>query len=437
MAFSLLDLVVSFSAKGLELVTDALTKVSSKAAAAGAAMTDLSSAAGAASAALTATTTGMSTLSRASDVLQGALQKIAAGMGLSVVSLNGLAAAGVATSAMGQALSFQLEMLSRTVAGLFGPEIRKVIELVRDLTVKLQQLSDAQKTNLAYWLQGASVATALGTALTAMFGPLVGILGGLAAGLLVAQDGLGGLFTQLRPLLDVLKDFGAQLMEAFAPLQAVGTELFGSLVAAIKPLLSAVGSIAVALAPVVKMLMELASGVLKLVALNLQMVAMWVNVFLAALAPVLDVLKILSDVLVTSFAILGDYLQRTLKLLAPFEDMLKKLAKTVMTVVLTPLRMLAEVLNLIAKGMASVLGIDLSKKEKPEQAASPGRGPAAPRAGGFEAITAAYDRITQASLAASFGKSPQEITNDLLGNANEKLDGIKTAIDNKPPAVRM
>src|SRR5581483_11599542 len=62
-----------------------------------------------------------------------------------------------------QGLANQMERLSLAVAGVFGPEIQKVIGLVAQFTDWLNSLSDAQKQSLAYWIEGAAAALAVAT----------------------------------------------------------------------------------------------------------------------------------------------------------------------------------------------------------------------------------------------------------------------------------
>jgi len=65
-----------------------------------------------------------------------------------VNALGGMVRQGIAASNVGQVLSFQMERLSRAIAGLFGPEIRKVIDLIGQFNTWLRQLTDQQRENI-------------------------------------------------------------------------------------------------------------------------------------------------------------------------------------------------------------------------------------------------------------------------------------------------
>lgn len=66
-------------------------------------------------------------------------------------TVSGFVTAGISSSVVGQQLSFVMGELSRTIAGIFGPEIRAVIELIRDIMQWFRSLSAAQLESLAYW----------------------------------------------------------------------------------------------------------------------------------------------------------------------------------------------------------------------------------------------------------------------------------------------
>lgn len=75
-------------------------------------------------------------------------------------SILGFVTAGMSGTAQSQQLTFQMAELSRTIAGIFGPEIQGFIDIIRDLTNWLRSLSDAQLESIAYW---AKFAFAFGT----------------------------------------------------------------------------------------------------------------------------------------------------------------------------------------------------------------------------------------------------------------------------------
>ena len=73
------------------------------------------------------------------------------GRGLGV--LGGFITAGIASSNTGEILANRLGFLSRTIAGLFQPEIQKVIQWIDRLNTWLQSLSNEQKENLVWWIK--------------------------------------------------------------------------------------------------------------------------------------------------------------------------------------------------------------------------------------------------------------------------------------------
>jgi hypothetical protein len=105
-------------------------------------------------------------------------------IGAASATVLGFAAAGVAASSMGQILHFQLERLSRTVAGLFGPELRRVTELIGRFTDWLDHLSNSQKKMIAFLTLGAA-------GLTVFLKLLPGVIAGIS-GMITAVLGLAG-----------------------------------------------------------------------------------------------------------------------------------------------------------------------------------------------------------------------------------------------------
>ena len=55
----------------------------------------------------------------------------------------------VSASAVGQTLQLQFQQLNMVVAGLFGPELRKLVQVVAQITEKLRNLTDVQRENIA------------------------------------------------------------------------------------------------------------------------------------------------------------------------------------------------------------------------------------------------------------------------------------------------
>jgi hypothetical protein len=116
-------------------------------------------------------------LTQAQQGLQAALEKVNAaaqylqstiGRGLSV--LGGFVAAGIASSNTGEILANRLGFLSRTIAGLFQPEIQAVIRWIERLNTWLQSLTEQQKESLVWWIKVAAGVVFFSYALPAAIG---------------------------------------------------------------------------------------------------------------------------------------------------------------------------------------------------------------------------------------------------------------------------
>src|SRR5258708_7902114 len=95
---------------------------------------------------------GVETVQTALNAVQGQLDKAqktmsavgnaaTASFGVAAAAVTGLATAGLAMSVQGQVMQFQMERLSRTVGGVFGPEIQKLIGFIERLTSWIDHLS--------------------------------------------------------------------------------------------------------------------------------------------------------------------------------------------------------------------------------------------------------------------------------------------------------
>ncbi|MCC6421626.1 MAG: hypothetical protein IT429_25685 [Gemmataceae bacterium] len=209
--------------------------------------------------------------------LQGTLQQVAQGVQhlgtLTVVSLGfqaaraveGYVRAGLGASAVGQTLQLQFQQLNAVVAGLFGPELRKLVEVVGQVVEKLRSLTDAQRENVARWVMAGAAAltvvaiaprviSAIGGVITSMYslatatgiasGGILPLLGGIAtavvalgAGTEVGRQGFLGLWESARPLLTQLWEVVEQLGTAFEPVAAFAQEAFRAVLAAVGALL--------------------------------------------------------------------------------------------------------------------------------------------------------------------------------------------------------
>jgi len=173
---------------------------------------------------------------------------------------------GIQSSTWGTVFQFQLDRLSRTVAGLFTPEIRKAVEGLNQFTNWLQRLSPHTKEFAASLLKGGVAMLAVATVMPKVtgaifaavpavvsltgailglegstgFGALLPVLGfvvtglsALAAGAFVGTGGLGKLWNMVKPLAAGLSELWQSVTTALGPVVAtIGDELTGALAVA-------------------------------------------------------------------------------------------------------------------------------------------------------------------------------------------------------------
>lgn len=256
----LADLFVQFSTAGVETITKAvegiqsgLKKLADLAAEMGQQVQRSAESAGKALAGMTpaaALTRGLEAVNKGLGSLAAATQKVGAGLaavfGAGAASLSGFVAAGLAASAMGQVLGFHMERLGRSIAGIFRPEIDKLVELVRRAVDWFHSLSQRQLEQIALWGKLAVGTLAVSTILPRVVAGLQAVLGavrGLFAGGAALSPVLAGIAVLLGgmavagfgadgPLGELAASFG-RLGASLAKLAAAFAEAFGPLVDAI------------------------------------------------------------------------------------------------------------------------------------------------------------------------------------------------------------
>jgi hypothetical protein len=303
----------------------------------------------------------------------------------------GFVRSGLNASAMGQIFQLQMERLSLTIAGLFGPEIRKVMELVNRFTSWIQGLSQAQKENIVRWVEGAAAALAVGLVLPRVLAGVMALgagikaLGAAITGSL-ASTGIGALL----PLIGLV----VQAMTAWL----VGTEKGRSMLAQLWETL--------------QKLSEAFSRLGK--ALHLDEMFAAFNDYLADSARL---------ALATANAI--NQLAEAMGLLSKEQQKAQKptQAQTFFdTLTLGPARR-------AAVGAARELGLLAPEKTGEEKK----RDMLLPRAGGFESLEATYQRIARASVGAL---SPEEKAANNLEEINRQLaQGINVNVNNPRPEI--
>ncbi len=385
--------------------------------------------------------------------------------GVASLALGGFVKAGVSASAIGEVLRFEMDRLSRTIAGLFRPEIEAVITAVRSATDWFRNLTDQQRENIVQWVKAAAAGLAVAiiipkiiagvAALTAGLraltvamastgiGAILPILGavatamaGIAVGTEVAENGFGGLFAALKPVFDTFMQFATQIAEAFKPVLDVVVNVFKAIWQAIQPVIPALmemvtligGALAqavVALQPAILAIVEAFSGIMQALAPLLPIVGQLIASFVQALTPVLQ--------------LVAGLLTGLMKILEPVITLFVKVAEVVLKIVKPALDAVAFVLDKVARALAFLFGIDLDKQKKAvegmaeatKKMAEGARTELTPKSFGFESLSAAYDRIAIAGMKATagMGKSPAERQVELAEDGNRELGRIRAAVE--------
>jgi hypothetical protein len=379
-------------------------------------------------------------------------------------AIVGFATAGVALSVTGQLMTFQIERLSRTISGLFGPEIRKLIDFISKLTDWINKLNAEQKRQIAYLLEGAIAFVALTKILPFFTGmvisattavvdfaaaimageiatgigaliPLLGLAAAALGGFLVATETgrgiLGKLWETLKPLGDgFLKvvDAVSELFEAFVQgveatggIQAVFAAIGNVIAALIAPLKS--------LTPVFMLLGEMVGRVAGYFARFIDIVGVWASAWSQEMAVGLELV-------IELFNLLFDLVSTCIELFLGF-------AKVIVSVVVFALKMLTAVLTglvwivqMLDAALRWLFGIPARKEfEISTKRTGDNRGQDMPRVGGPESLAAMYDRIAQASQLIGGPKTDAEKQLEKLDKISDNTKRAADALDNAPPLV--
>jgi hypothetical protein len=286
-------------------------------------------------------------------------------------TLGGFVTAGLATSAMGEMLTFRMGVLSRTLAGLFRPEIERVINAVKSVTSWFNGLSNAQRANIVHWAEAAFAAAGIAI-----------IMPKIVAGITAVVAGVKGLTAALIGL-------------------ETGTGL-GAIVAGVTAIASAITALAIGT--------ETGRNAFS---------KLW-----EAIQPVWDMLKevggALWDAFSPAFEILGDIVSVVADVGGAILKAFGPAVQGVLWVVKKALEGIAWVIRQMKEGLESLLGIH----RKPHQEQEEDRGPLAPSVGGIGSITAAWDRIAQASIRTdSLKGTPEETLEVLREIRDDQRDG--------------
>ena len=375
------------------------------------------------------------------------------------VAIGGFVTAGIAASGVGQMLAFNMAVLSRTIAGLFGPEIRKAIDLIRSITIYIQSLSETQKANIAKWIEGAFAALTVLTLMPRVVAGINLVIVALKA-LTLAQTatGWGAIITGIGLILAALaafltatdsgREMLGQMTKAFEPLLALGQKLFSALTpvfaaigSVLKTIISVVVGIVTALAPMValwarvmalfvqigalilnvllaptRVLWALIGAVFKLLEPIIGAVMQIADAFGEVLDAVMEVFGVLTDAFAELFAALAD-------LLDPVKDIFMDLARLLVDLIVPLIKQFAAYIRQAAADLRALLGLP-----KRSDRGEGGRGALPPPVGGPEDIGNVFARMQAAALKMPVpeGKTIEERTEQ---NTRDSAGFLKRVID--------
>ena len=334
-----------------------------------------------------------------------------------LMGIGAFAAGGLYASAVWQQFSFVIERLARSIAGLFGPEIRKVLELLQRFSNWIEGLNNHQRAMIAHLIEAAAAVVLVGKAMPYLFSGIQMVVGGIveliagaslldvltggilpAIGMLVtvfvalgvatgvAGGALEGIGERLEPLIKMLTSGGAKILEKFQPAMTALSGMFDSLLDGMEQTLPALMDIAGELADALIPLIQAAGQLVQ------DSMPVWVWL-IKAVAVTLEYTLIPAMKLVTM------ELEKWSKL---FEWIFGKQAKA-----------------------------DVKIKAEGDHSALP------KRVGGMESIDAMWKRIAEASKnVGGIGvRDKQDVANDHLFAIERNTGGTRDGIANIKPAL--
>lgn len=310
---------------------------------------------------------------------------VALGTGIGVIA--NFVRQGLAASNMGQVLSFQMERLALTIAGMFRPELEKVLDGINRLTDWINSLTDAQKKSIAHWIEAGAAALAVGLVLPRIVAGVRAVIGavtalGAAIAGLEVSTGIGAIL----PILGLLAEGITVLMTSTESGRAALGELWESL--------KELGSAALDLARALH-LDEVWAGMVEGVKIVIGVVAQLVRW-------IADLVKWLDKI---SSGIIG------------------KAISWGITALMGPLAVLGR--------LKAELNPEVKKQEAPGS-----RDTLLRRTGGFEDLRSAYQRIAVAALRASSGmKTPEQRTAEAAERSEKHLANIDRHTAEKTPLL--
>lgn len=372
----------------------------------------------------------------------GSAINLALGAGAAVV--GNFVRQGLSASAMGQVFSFQMEQLSRVIAGLFRPELERVLDGIGRLTNWIRGLTDAQKANISRWIEGGAAALAVGVVLPRIasgFAAITAAVKGLSA--VLAGGGLLGGFGALVPLLGLVAQGMAAILvgtqSGRTTLAGMG-ETAAGLGSSLRELMASLARLGEALAPVVNLVVETVTPAINALAAAIKSLSsdVLLNVVKwgAAIGTFATVLGIIPRVVAAIRSVIAAV--RSLNV-----------AQTIFLALQGPKGWAQLAAGAAAAGAALAVyqGIEKSAGQLKDKAAKGAAGAAKKSnfgeleraTGGFEDLQSTYKRIAQASIRATAGgKDKQQEVIDRLDSIDRHLGNIDGHTDRtaRNPQIR-
>jgi hypothetical protein len=256
----------------------------------------------------------------------------------------------------------------------------------------------------------------------------------IGAGAEVAQGGFGRLWATLKPLFDAFASIAGRILGALEPVLAVAAELLEGLVGAV---VRAGPAFAEVFGRLGEFVGRLAQALEPLVPVIVGVFEDWLDAVLELLPPFAELAGAVADALVPAlqlavgvWAVFQESINQTIGLVTTLARVLNKF-------LIPQFEFWAWLLGKLTKGMGELFGIDMDKQAsfKMDTKVTPGRGPAAPRPGGMEHISALWDRVAAASRLVGGAKDPQQEANGLLEKILDKQQDTVDAVKDIKPAI--
>ncbi|MEU9057833.1 hypothetical protein AB0D13_02770 [Streptomyces sp. NPDC048430] len=253
------------------------------------------------------------------------------------------------------------QALSAVAGALAQPELFSgVLDLFNGLQLAVMALAPAmaplgQALGAVLTIVGA-LAAQLGPLVAAALTPLANAFTALAPSILPIIDLLGGAltsaFTMLSPvimqLVPIVQDALGMAFQALSIILPVIAQLFGQILAAVLPIISALLS---GLAPILPVVAEFLSGIVQAA---MPLVAVLLQILSAVLLPLIPVVQ---EIAATMLPLLKDAFDRLVQALMPFLEAIKAVIDFLMPILAPAIQFIAEML--IGTFVAAINGVAL------------------------------------------------------------------------------